>query len=150
MTVSDPNSASPSRADLVQKVMQETGLSEALLQELVETFYAKLRLDPLLGPIFAAHVHDWPEHLERIGRFWSSVALMTGRYQGSPVEAHRNLPVDWSHFQRWLMLFGQTAHALLPASGADYLILRAERIARSLHNAIEDHRKPQTAPPRLI
>ena len=70
--------------------------------------------------------------------FWSSVALMTGRYHGSPVVAHAGLPVTWAHFERWLALFGQTARETCPPEGAAYLVERAENIARSLHMAVED------------
>ncbi len=70
--------------------------------------------------------------------FWSSVALMTGRYHGAPMPAHTTLPVNWAHFDRWLALFRQTADELCPPEGAALVIERAERIARSLHMAVEE------------
>jgi len=70
--------------------------------------------------------------------FWSSVALMTGCYHGSPVARHADLPVTWAHFERWLMLFRETADQICTPAGAAHVIARAERIARSLHFAIED------------
>lgn len=36
---------------------------------LVRAFYARVRQDETLGPIFAAHVEDWPAHEEKITRF---------------------------------------------------------------------------------
>ena len=75
---------------------------------------------------------------ERMTAFWSSVALMTGRYHGSPVAAHAGLPVGWGHFERWLGLFGETAREVCPPEGAALLVERAERIAQSLWMAIED------------
>jgi hemoglobin len=119
-------------------LMAETGLDEAMLGELVDRFYAKVRADRVLGPIFEARIADWGPHLERMTAFWSSVALMTGRYHGSPVAAHGGLPVDWGHFERWLGLFRETAREVCPPEGAAHLIERAERIAQSLHMAIED------------
>ncbi|MGB8623601.1 MAG: group III truncated hemoglobin, partial [Paracoccaceae bacterium] len=80
----------------------------------------------------------WAPHLERMCAFWSSVALMTGRYHGAPVAAHAGLPVTWAHFERWLALFGETAHEVCPPVGAAHVIERAERIARSLHIAAAD------------
>ena len=97
-----------------------------------------MRADDLIGPIFAARIEDWGPHLERMTAFWSSVALMTGRYHGSPVVAHAGLPVTWAHFERWLALFGETAREICPPEGAAYLVERAERIAQSLYIAIED------------
>ena len=70
--------------------------------------------------------------------FWSSVALMTGRYHGSPVAKHVPLPIGSEHFERWLALFRETAHETCPPEGAAHVIERAERIARSLRMAAED------------
>jgi len=81
--------------------------------------------------------------------FWSSVALVTGVYHGRPVPAHTPLPVDRGHFERWLDLFRQTARDLCTPAGADHLILRAERIAASLHLAVEAARAAPGARPTL-
>jgi hemoglobin len=63
---------------------------------------------------------------------------MTGRYHGRPVPAHVGLPVGWAHFERWLALFRETARETCTPEGAAHVIERAERIARSLHFAVED------------
>ncbi|RMH47508.1 MAG: group III truncated hemoglobin [Alphaproteobacteria bacterium] len=123
--------------------MAETGLDEAILRELVHRFYDRVRADDVLGPIFEARIDDWEPHLDRMVAFWSSVALMTGRYHGAPVPAHAPLPVTWAHFERWLALFRQTAEEICPPQGAAHVITQAERIARSLHMAV---RNAQAAP----
>ena len=46
--------------------------------------------------------------------FWSSVALMSGRYHGQPMAKHLPLPIDARHFDRWLALFETTARDLCP------------------------------------
>lgn len=119
-------------------ITAQTGLSEAVLQELVHRFYGKVRGDFVLGPIFDARIRDWQPHLERMVAFWSSVALMTGRYSGAPVPAHLGLPVGWPHFERWLVLFRETADEVCSPAGAALVVEKAERIARSLHFAIGD------------
>lgn len=127
--------------------MAETGLDEALLHKLVHRFYDKVRTDPMLAPVFAERITDWEPHLERMVAFWSSVALMTGRYHGAPVPAHVGLPVNELHFVRWLALFRQTANETCPPAGAAHVIERAERIARSLQMAMHDAaRRAITAP----
>jgi hemoglobin len=126
------------RPDQTARIMAETGLDEAILAALVHRFYDRVRADPVLGPIFAARVTDWEPHLERMVVFWSSVALMTGRYHGAPVPAHATLPVGWGHFERWLALFRETAHEVCPPAGAAHVIERAERIAQSLHMAVQE------------
>ena len=128
---------SSARPQMTATIMEQTALDEGVLRELVERFYGKVRTDPVLGPIFDARIADWDRHPERMVSFWSSVALMTGRYHGQPVPAHAPLPVDASHFDRWLVLFRETAREVCTSAGADHLVERAERIARSLLMAVE-------------
>ncbi len=148
-----PTDTSPrivsARPEITAALMAETGLSDAILHDLVHRFYARVRADRVLGPIFAARIHDWAPHLDRMVAFWSSVALMTGRYHGAPVPAHATLPVTWAHFDRWLELFRETAREVCPPEGAAHVVERAERIARSLHMAVEDTARTMTAPPSL-
>ena len=136
------------RPRLTAEIMAQTGLDEDKLTDLVHRFYRKARTDSVLGPIFAARISDWGSHLDRMVAFWSSVALMTGQYHGAPVPAHVALPVNWDHFERWLTLFRETAIETCSPEGAAHVIERAERIARSLHMAVEDA-KPRAIPPRL-
>ncbi len=126
------------RPALTAELMAQTGLDEDRLAALVHGFYDKVRADPLLGPVFDARIADWGPHLERMVAFWSSVALMTGRYHGSPVAKHVPLPIGSEHFERWLALFRETAHEICSPEGAAHVIERAERIARSLRMAAED------------
>lgn len=137
------------RPEQTARLMAETGLDEAILHRLVHRFYDRVRADPMLGPIFAARITDWDPHLDRMVAFWSSVALMTGRYHGAPMPAHAGLPVNWAHFDRWLVLFRQTASEVCPPAGARYVIERAERIAQSLHMAVQDAACPGGAAPNL-
>lgn len=135
------------RPEMTAAIMDETGLDEDMLCDLVQNFYAKIRRDPVLGPIFATRIADWETHLERMVSFWSSVALMTGRYHGRPVPAHAPLPIDGSHFERWLGHFRETAHEVCTPAGAAHVIKRAERIARSLHLAVgEAQAAPEAIP----
>ncbi|MCC0062789.1 MAG: group III truncated hemoglobin [Defluviimonas sp.] len=136
MSSADPRILS-ARPTLTAEIMAQTGLDEDVLTRLVHRFYDRVRADSALGPVFAERISDWGPHLDRMVAFWSSVALMTGRYHGTPVQTHLGLPVDWNHFDRWLTLFRQTATETCPPEGAAHVIERAERIARSLHMAVE-------------
>lgn len=112
---------------------------ETALPEVLRAFYARVRADDQLGPIFNSAVTDWDDHLERIGDFWSSVMLGTGRYKGNPVARH--LPhaaeMDKARFDRWLALWGETTSGMLPAPLAEALQAKAARIAESLQLAIQ-------------
>ena len=131
--MTDPvTSGAERRAQITQAIRAETGIDEAMIDRLVRSFYARVREDTLIGPIFAARITEWEPHLQRMCAFWSSVALMTGRYHGEPMQKHLPLPVDRRHFDRWLMLFEATARDLCTPKAADHFIERARRIAESL------------------
>src|SRR6185437_5838151 len=85
-------------------------------------------------------VADWEAHIPRMCDFWSSVALMSGRYHGQPMAAHLPLPVDTPHFDRWLEIFAATARDVCPPRAADHFIERAHRIADSLELGIASHK----------
>lgn len=108
-------------------------LDEAALARLVDRFYAKVRRDPALGPIFEGAVHDWDEHLRLLTDFWSSVALGTRRFRGNPMAAHRALPsITAAHFSHWLALWNETTAEELPPAHAQALRQYAARIGESL------------------
>lgn len=114
-------------------------IDEADLQPLVECFYARVRADQMLAPVFASAVDDWPAHEARIGDFWSSVMNTSGRYKGSPVAKHLRLAgqITPEHFSRWLQLWRETSNELLPPAGAAAVQAKADRIAESLQLAIQ-------------
>jgi len=132
----DPRSGTPSRDLVVEDIVARTGIDEAMIDWLVRTFYARARLDPLIGPVFESRVQDWESHFGRMCAFWSSVALMSGRYHGTPMVKHMPLPVDAEHFDRWLALFEATARDLCPPEAEAHFVERARRIAASLELGI--------------
>jgi hemoglobin len=113
-------------------------MNEQQIETLVRHFYAKVRRDPLLAPLFNGAVTDWPEHLDKLSAFWSSVMLTTGRYKGSPVAAHKRHAgaMELAMFDRWLELWRETARATLDQDGAAAVIAKAERISESLQLAL--------------
>ena len=83
--------------------------TESEVRQLVEAFYDRVRADDLLGPVFAAHVHDWPQHLEHLTNFWSSLLRGTRQFDGAPMAKHLAIKgLNWGLFQRWLQLFSAT------------------------------------------
>ena len=109
------------------------GIGEALIRDVVAEFYRRAVLDDRLAPVFAAHVHDWDDHLARMIDFWSAALLRTGRYSGNPLERHRAIGgLDADHFDRWLALFQATARELCPPDQADAFLGRARRMRAAL------------------
>ena len=121
---------------ITAEIAERTGITETMIERLVRGFYAKVRTDAVLAPIFEARIRDWEPHLTQMFAFWSSVALMTGRYHGTPMVKHMPLPVDADHFDRWLDLFEATAREICSPQAAAHFIERARRIAASLELGI--------------
>ena len=117
----------------------QSRITEEEISVLVDTFYAKVRLDPEIGPIFNAIISDWPYHLELLKEFWSTVLLTTGRYKGDPMMKHLQLSLDPQHFERWLALFAETAHEVLPPAHAATVIEKSNRIAQNFQAGIAHH-----------
>lgn len=120
-------------------------IDEAGLERLVHAFYARVREDAKLGPIFNGAIADWPEHLDKLQAFWSSVMLTSGRYKGQPVPAHAKHrdAITPELFDRWLALWGQTARELMTPNAAEALEAKAARIAESLQLALFFRLDPQ-------
>ena len=113
------------------------GVTEGMIHDLVHGFYGRIRKDPALGPIFNRVIQDWDPHLAKMCDFWSSVTLMTGRFHGSPMVAHAQIPeIRPTHFARWLHLWRETAAELCPPEAAALFIEKAEMIAQSLQFGI--------------
>jgi len=124
------------RERITAEIVARTGIDEHMIERLVRRFYEKVREDALLGPVFAARIRDWEPHLQRMCAFWSSVALMSGRYHGNPMTKHLPLPVDAAHFDRWLALFEETARDVCPPNAEAHFVERARRIAESIELGI--------------
>jgi len=133
---------------IMAEIVDRTGIDETMIGRLVRGFYDRARRDPLIGPIFEREVGDWQAHFARMCDFWSSVALMSGRYHGQPMAKHLPLSIDTLHFNRWLELFAETAHELCPLAAAAHFIERAHRIADSLELGIAAQRGEIRTPPR--
>jgi hemoglobin len=106
---------------------------------LIDRFYATVREEPVLGPVFESAISpdEWPEHLATMRRFWSSVMLASGRYSGNPVAVHRTVAnLQRPMFARWLALFEEAAGKLFTPDIAGEFTAKAQRIAVSLQLAL--------------
>jgi hemoglobin len=118
---------------------KHAAITEEGIGQLVDTFYARIRSDPLLGPVFEGQIaaDAWPRHLATMKRFWSSVMLTSGAYSGNPVGVHRGVPcLERPMFAHWLALFGRTAEDLFESAPAAEFMIKAKRIAFSLELAV--------------
>jgi hemoglobin len=129
--------------------MEQSGaINELSIRHVIELFYARVRADAELGPIFAAAIENWPEHLDKLTDFWSSVLLASGRYKGRPVPAHlrHRDRIARSHFSRWLALWRLTTSECLPPAAAAAMQASADRIALSLQHMLFEFPTPIDRP----
>ena len=114
---------------------------------LVNSFYRKVREDELLAPIFNQRIgNKWPQHLEKMYRFWQTVLLEEHTYYGSPFTPHAHLPVGQQHFDRWLELFNQTINEHFTGDKAEEARWRAGKMAEMFHHKIEYYKRGPNQP----
>lgn len=105
---------------------------------LVNTFYEKVQNDDLIGPVFNEKMTGrWPEHLEKMYRFWQTLLLEEHTYSGSPFPPHKHLPVNQSHFDRWMEIFTETIDSLFAGKLAEEAKVRAANMAYMFNYKIE-------------
>ena len=114
--------------------MSDLAITPSSIIRLVDTFYDRVRMDAVLGPLFEARLAGkWQEHMPRMYAFWTKVLLGTGEFEGNVFGKHMALSgIDREHFVRWLTLFRLTSIEVFGAEDAKEAMLVAERIASSL------------------
>ncbi len=102
---------------------------------LVDTFYARVRQDDLLAPVFVGQANvDWDEHLPKIAAFWCKLELGIPGFRGAPTQTHARLssvePFRAEQFGRWVALFHDTIDAGWAGPHAESIKDRAVMIAK--------------------
>ena len=114
---------------------------------IVRSFYAKVRTDETLSPIFNTIIKDWEEHLEKLTDFWT-MQLFGGKiYEGNPIKVHQEVDdqsghqVSAYHFGTWLNLWFETIDTNFSGENADTLKRRARKMQTVLMVAMYENRK---------
>lgn len=146
MSEANPHTSAARAAKLA--AAQAVGIDAGFIDRLVERFYARVREDELLGPIFAARIGNWPPHLARMKQFWGMILRGEGQFSGSPMALHIAIPeIEAGHFLRWLDLFEATLRELEGDPAATGLVIaRARSIADSLLIGIRTQRDGRRDP----
>lgn len=113
------------------------------IDTVVRDFYARIRSHPVLGPVFANHVTDWPEHEAKIAGFWRNAILFERGYAGNPMMAHVAAgDVTVEMFAPWLDLFESVLRRHLAPPAAEAWNQLARRIGQSLGFGLTLHEGP--------
>ena len=108
--------------------------TRAHIEQLVTTFYDRVKPNPEIGFIFTGIAHmNWEEHIPIIVDFWETILLDNPIYKKNAMEVHYDLnkkfPLQKIHFETWLTLFFQTVDELFEGTNADLAKKRAKSIA---------------------
>lgn len=129
-------------------------ISECQIEDLVAAFYARVRVDPDLGPVFMSAIGDsetaWQVHEARIASFWRNAVGLDRSFSGNPMLKHlANKDILPDQFGLWLSLFRKTAQETLAPEAAESMAALADRIGRSLKMGLVQFRQNDDAAPRF-
>jgi hemoglobin len=116
------------------------------VKKLVISFYSKVRIHDILGPIFNHIITDWEAHFELLTDFWEAQLFLKRKYDGNPVSAHQevdqkmNNQVTSAHFGLWLNLWFETIDELFEGDTAWIAKNRAQKMSTMLFMKIFEHR----------
>jgi hemoglobin len=134
--------------------IQKFPITDRQIERLVTEFYARVRQDPDIGPIFLRAIGTdrdvWRTHEAKIASFWRNAVGMDRSYSGNPMMKHlANSEIRPEQFRIWLDIFERTCRDILPKDTAERMSALANRIGSSLQYGLVQFRGEQGAPPSL-
>jgi hemoglobin len=135
---------------MTQSPLARFDITAAEIASVVTEFYAVVRSHPGLGPVFAAHVSDWPTHEAKIAGFWRNAILFERGYDGNPMAVHKAAGnVRPGMFDAWLGLFDSVLRRELRPDQAAAWSALAHRIGRGLRYGLIDAEQSANGAPLL-
>lgn len=115
------------------------------IEQLIQSFYAQLQEDELIGFIFTEAVKlDFDEHIPIICDFWESVLFGRSLYQGNVMLKHIDLDKKAKllpeHFQRWQDLFLKEIEETFEGTVADEMVRRTKLMMPLMQFKVESSR----------
>ena len=108
--------------------------TQADVKLLVDTFYAQVLKDDVIGFIFTDVAKiSMEKHMPIMYSFWEAILLGNNGYQGNPMSKHfmlnKKTPLLPQHFERWKELWFKTLEELFEGERATEAKTRANTIA---------------------
>lgn len=118
------------------------------IELLINTFYASVRKNAILQPIFEEIAKiDWVHHTPIICDFWESVLFGAIAFKGNPMLTHidlsRKTSMGQQQFDTWLALWDQTIDQLFTGKKAIEAKQKAHNIAGLMLYKIQTNTKGQ-------
>ena len=115
--------------------------NRADIENLINTFYDKVKVDDILGPVFNVQIPvNWEVHVPVMYQFWENAIFYTGGYTGNPMAVHehihKKIGLKSAQFDRWIELFNQTTDELFEGEKANLAKQRALSIAKVMEHKI--------------
>ncbi len=108
------------------------------IEFLVDRFYAIVKEDPLLGPVFYSKLSGrWEMHHRKLYRFWHTVLLRRPDYFGNPVPLHFSLNINENHFASWMEIWIKTVDDHFEGKIAERAKYRAKTMSASFISRIK-------------
>ncbi|MBT8306151.1 MAG: group III truncated hemoglobin [Maribacter sp.] len=121
--------------------------SRADITLLVSSFYGKIRVDEILGPIFNGIITDWDAHLVLLTDFWETQLFLKRKYYGNPVTAHQEVDdkmkhsITPEHFGLWLNHWFATIDELFEGETTWIAKNRAQKMSTMLYMKMFENRQ---------
>jgi hemoglobin len=137
----------------VSEASKRTDIADrADCERLVRAFYGRALRDPIIGWIFTDVAHlELEAHVPMIASFWETVLLGADSYRGGAFRPHAALHarvgLRAGHFQRWLVLWGETVDELFAGPRAELAKSHAMRVAAAFQRRLATMPSPGGPPP---
>jgi hemoglobin len=106
------------------------------INEMVISFYSKiLKEDNDVAKVFISKLGNdlqsdtWKQHIDILTNFWAMIGLQDDQYQGNPMMAHFDLPLNKEMFSSWLIMFFEIIDTMYEENIGIVFKSRAENIA---------------------
>lgn len=105
----------------------------------VHVFYVYAQDDPVLSEVLNKYIDDWLKHERKLSAFWRKVILHEPGFEGNIQRVHQPVAeMSPEMFERWLELFEDAAHEVLPDETAIQWVALARNIAAGMQAGVAD------------